>query len=123
MGSDTPVVEIPQWVSPPGGAEDGGHGTQTLMGWDVVVPTYWVGAGNIGTGGDRGIYQPSPENGHAIHCNLSYHVLVSGGGAESSNALIQLMVGAARSGYPWDNSGACSREGGGGHKNRRQREI
>ena len=49
---------------------------------------------------------------------------MSGGGAESRADPIQAMVGAARSGYPGDKSGACSRGkgmGGWGWRNRRER--
>ena len=61
-----------------------------------------------------GIYQPPPEHGHTIHCDLSYHGLVSGSGAETGNAPIQAMVGADRPGYTGYKSGACSSRGGGG---------
>ena len=80
------------------------------------VYTHWGGAENGGAGGDRGVYNPSPEHGRTLHCNSSYHGLVSGGGAEAGTAPIQGMVGVARSGYPGDNGRADSRggEAGGG---------
>ena len=46
---------------------DDRHGPQTSVRWDIGVPTHWGGAGNGGTGGDWGIYNPPPENGHTIH--------------------------------------------------------
>ena len=48
MGDDHPDGEVPQGFPPPGGTVDGGHGPQTLMGWDMGVPTHWGGAGNSG---------------------------------------------------------------------------
>ena len=108
-----PVGEIPRGVSPPGGAEDGGHGTQKLTGWDMGVPTHWDGDGNGGTGGDWGVYLPLPENGCTTHCDSYYHGLVFSSRAESRNAPIQAMVGSARPGYPGDTGGTCSSRGGG----------
>ena len=46
-----------------------------------------------------------PEHGRTIHWNLSYHVLVSGDGAEAGTATIKAMVEASRFGYPRDKSG------------------
>ena len=43
-----------------------------------------------------------------MHCNSSYHGLVSGGGSESGNTTIAEMVGASRSGYPRYKSEARS---------------
>ena len=95
VGPDPQVGEIPQGVSSPGGASDGGNGNQTLAGRDVGIPTHWSGAVNGGTGGDRGIYLPPPEHGRAIQCEPSYHGIVFGGRSEAGNAPIQVMVGAA----------------------------
>ena len=55
------------------GTADGGNGPQTLAGQDVGVPTYWIGSGNIGTGGYLSIYRPTPEHSRA------YHGIVFGG--------------------------------------------
>ena len=88
MVPDPLVGEISLGVSPPGGAEDVSHGSQTLVVRYVSVPTYWVGAGNGGNGGDRGIYGLPPEHRRVIHCNPSYPRLVFGGRAESGNVLI-----------------------------------
>ena len=52
------------------------------------VPTHRGGAGNGGTEGYWGIYCPPPEHVYAIHCDLSYHGLVSGSVAEARNAPI-----------------------------------
>ena len=82
----------------------------------MSVPNHWGGAGNGGTGGDRGIYHPPLEQGLTIYCDLSYHGLVSGDGAESGNAPIQAMVGASRPGYPGDKGRACSSRGGVGDR-------
>ena len=62
-----------------GGAADGGHGYQTSTGWDMSVYTHWDSAINGGTGGDWGEHCPQPEHSRTIHCELSYHGLVSGG--------------------------------------------
>ena len=95
MGSDTMVVEIPQWVSPPGSAADGGHIPQMSVGRDVGVPTHWVGTGNGVIGGDWGVYCLPPKHICTIHCDPSYHGLVFGSGEEAGNAPIQTMVVAA----------------------------
>ena len=100
MGSERPVLELPQGVLSLGGATDGRHGPQNSMRWDMVVTTHWGGAGNGGTIGDWGIYLPPTEHGHTIHCGSSYHELVSVIRAETGNSPIQAMVGAARSRYP-----------------------
>ena len=92
MGSDPPFGEIPQGVSPLGGAADGGHGLQMSARWDMGVTTHWGGAGNGGTGGYWGIYCPPPEHGRAINCDSSYHGIVSEGGGEAGNAPIQAMA-------------------------------
>ena len=39
-GYDPPVGEIPQGVSPPGGATDGRYVTQTSEGWDVGISNH-----------------------------------------------------------------------------------
>ena len=44
---------------------------------------------------------------------------MSVGGVEAGNAPVQVIVGAARSGYPRDKIGECSRLGVGGNGNRR----
>ena len=85
-------------------------------GRDQGVPTYWGGAGNGGTGGDRGIYLLPPEHGRAINCNPSDHGLVFGGGEEAGNLYFQAMVGAYRPGYHGDQGGSGSRGGGGGYE-------
>ena len=85
MGSDPPIVEISRWVSPPGGAADGGHGPKNSAGQDVGVLTHLGGAGNGGAIGYQVIYILLIEHGCAIHYNLSYHELVFGGGEEASN--------------------------------------
>ena len=103
-------------MSTPGGVEYGGNGTQTSEVWDVGVPTHWSGAGNGGTGGDRGLYRPLSEHGCAIHCDPSYHGLVFGGGAESRNLPIWVMVGSARPGY-YEDKGRTGIHGGGGGGN------
>ena len=77
MVSDPPVGEIPQGVSPPGVAADGGYGPETSAIWDVRVTTHWGGDGNCGTGGYWDIYRPPTEHGRTIHCDSPYHVLVS----------------------------------------------
>ena len=89
------------------------------------VYTHWGGAENGGAGGDRGVYNPSPEHGRTLHCNSSYHGLVSGGGAEAGTAPIQAMLGASYSRYPGDKGGASRKRGGGRRqvqKNQRDRE-
>ena len=40
------------------------------------------------------VYRLSPEHGRTIHCDSSYHGLVSCGGAEAGTAPIKAMVGA-----------------------------
>ena len=60
VGTEPPVVEIPQGLPPLGGAADGGHGPQTSTGWDMGVYIHWGGAGNDGGGGDWGVYPPPP---------------------------------------------------------------
>ena len=101
-------------VSPPGGMADGRHGPQTSAGQGVGVPRHWSGAGNGGTGGDRGIYRLSPEHGCTIHCDPSYHGLVIGGRAESGNTPIQAIVRTARPGCHGDQVRAGSCVGGEG---------
>ena len=91
------------------------------------VPTHWSGAGNGGTGGDRGIYHPPPEDGCAINCKPSYHGIVFGGGAEFGNAPIKEMMGTDRPVYNGYQGGAGSRigeegYGGGGDRSRRERD-
>ena len=107
VGSDPMVGEIPQGVSTPGGVADGRLGPQTSMGSDMGVYTPWGVPNNGGTVGNQGVYFPPPEHGCKIHCDLSYHGLVSVGRAEARNAPIQVMVGSARLGYPVDKGGAC----------------
>ena len=53
-----------------------------------------------------GVYRSPEKLGRTIHCNSPYPGLVSGSGADASNATIKAMVGAARSGYLRDNIGA-----------------
>ena len=113
MGIEPPYGEIPRGVSPPGGTEDGRHGTQTLVRLGVVVPTHWGSAGYGGPGVYRSIYFPMPEHGRAIHCYQSYHGRVFGGIAESGNVPIHAMVGVACPGYYGDQGGAGSHVGGG----------
>ena len=62
------------------------------------------------------MYFPPPEHGHTIHCDSSYHGLMSGNGVEAGTVNIKVMVGAARSEYPRDKIRACisGSEGGGG---------
>ena len=125
VSPDPLVGEGPCGVSPTGGTADGGHGTQTSAGQYVGVPNHWSGAGNGGTGGDRGIFCPPPEHRRAIHCDPSYHGLVSSDRAEYGNAPIQAMVGTSRPGYHGDQGGAdiCGGTGGdGGGENRSRRE-
>ena len=62
------------------------------------------------------LHRPPSEQGRTVHCNSSYHRIVSGGGAEARTAPIQAMVRADRSGYSGDKGGACSSRGGGGGK-------
>ena len=117
-GNDPLNGEGPQGFPPPGGTVDGGHETQTSTGGDMGVPTHWGGAGNGGAGQDGGVYRPPPEHSRTIHYDSSYHGLVSGGRAEARTATIKAMVGEACSGYPRDNSGACSSRGGEGDRGR-----
>ena len=112
MVPDPPVGEVPRGVSPPGDTADGGHGTQTSALQDMGVPTNWSGVGDDGYRGYRVIYPLPQEHDRAIHCDLSYHGLVFGGGAESRNAPIQVMVGTDHLGYHWDQDGAGSHRGG-----------
>ena len=119
FGSETwvmtpPVGENSRGVSPPGCASNGRHRLQTPTIRDMGVPTHWGGTGNGGTGGDQGINRPPPEHGCAIHCDLFYNGLVTGGGAKSGNAPIPAIVGESRPGYPRDKGGVCSNGGGGG---------
>ena len=79
----------------------------------MAISIHWGGAGDSGTRIDWDIYIPPPEHGRTIHCNSSYHGLVSGGGAEAGGAALAEMVGAARSTYPRDKSGARGRGYGG----------
>ena len=95
MGIDPLVGEGPRGVSPPVDAADGGHGPQTSSTQDMDLTTHWGRSGSGGTGGYWDIYFPSPEYGPAIHCDLSYHGLVLGGGAEAGNATTQAMVRAS----------------------------
>ena len=60
------------------------------------------------------IYRPPTEHVRTVHCDSSYHGLVSGGGAEAGNVPIQAMVGASPPGYPGDKGRACRSRGGGG---------
>ena len=102
MGLDPPIVEVPRGVSTPGGTADVGHGPQTPDGQDLGVPIYWISAGSGWIGVDLVIYCPPPDHGSAIHCDLSYHGLVFGGGADSGNAPIQVVVVTAVLGYHGD---------------------
>ena len=43
-----------------------------------------------------------PEHCRKIYCDSSYHVLVSGGGAEAGSATLKEMMGASLSIYPRD---------------------
>ena len=76
------------------------------------VYTHWGGAGNVGAGGDHSVYRPPLEHGCIVHCESSYHGLVSSGGAEAGTAYIQAMVGADRPGYTGDKGRACIIGGG-----------
>ena len=87
---------------------DGRHGPQTSIGWDMGVYTHWVVYGNVGDGGDRGVYLSPPEHGRTVNCGLSYHGLFSSGRAESGTASIQEMVGSDCSGYTGDKVRAGS---------------
>ena len=126
MVTDSQVGEPPQGFPPPGSAADGRQGAQTSTGWDMGVYTHWGGAGIGGAGGDWGVYHPPLEQSCTVHCNLSYHGLMSGGGAESGNTHIHAMVASARSGYPGGEGGECNSGWGEvrrGQKNWREREI
>ena len=93
-------------VSPPGGAAVANHGPQTSVGQEVGIPTHWGSSVNSGAVGDWSIYRPLPEHVREINCDLSYHELVFGGGAEAGNAPIQVIGGASRHGYHEDQGGA-----------------
>ena len=77
------------------------------------VFTHWGSAGDDGTRRDWGLYFPPPEHSTKIHCNLSYHVIVSGGGAEDRNEDIVEMGGASHYINHRDMIGACGRGDGG----------
>ena len=94
--------------------EDGGHGPRMSTEWYMDITTHWGGAGDSGIRCDQGVYCPSPEHGCTIYFELSYHRLVSGSGSEARNATLAELLGAARSEYPRDKSGACSSGDGGG---------
>ena len=72
---------------------------------------------------------PPREHSHTLHCNSSYHVLVSGIIVESWTVPIQAMVGAACSENPEDKLGSCSSRVEGidgsrrGQKNWREKEM
>ena len=107
MGGDPPAGEVPFWLPPPGVPEDGRHGPLTTIGHYMGISTHWGGAGDGGTRRYWGVYLSPPEHGRTTHCNSSYHILVSGGGAEAGDAALAEMVVAACSRYPSNNSGAC----------------
>ena len=85
---DPVVGESSRGFPTPGGSVDGGHGPQIPTGWDMGVYTHWGGSGNGGSGGDRGLYRPPQEHGLTVHCDLSYHGLVSDDGAKAETAPI-----------------------------------
>ena len=58
----------------------------------------------------------TPEHVCTIHCDLSYRGLVSGGGAEASNATLAEIMVAFRSRYTRDNRRARSIGDGGGDR-------
>ena len=74
--------------------------------WNMGISTLWGGASDDGNRIDWGLYCSLPEHGHTIHCNSSYHVLVSGGKSEDKDAAIAEVMGADLSRYPMDKSGA-----------------
>ena len=95
MVNDPPFGESYRGFPPPGGAADGGHVPQTSTVWDIGVYAHWGRAGNCGAGVDHSVYCPPPEHDCTVHCDLSYHGLVSGGGAEAGTAPIQEVAGVA----------------------------
>ena len=72
--------EFPCGIPPLVNIADGGHGPQTPTERYMVITTHWVGAGDGGLRIDWVLYRLPSEHGHTIHCDLSYHGLVSGGG-------------------------------------------
>ena len=64
----------------------------------------------VGGGGDWGVYRLIPEHSCTVHCDSSYHELVSGGGEESGTAYIQAIVGADSLGYLEDLDRKFSRK-------------
>ena len=91
---------------------DGGHGTQMSMGWDMGAPIHLGGTVNGGSVKYQGVHHPSPEHSRTVHCNSSYHGLVSGGGAGAWTETSKLMVRSNNYVYLRDKSGACRRGGG-----------
>ena len=87
------------------------------------VYNHWGGAGNGGAVEEWGVYCPLPEHGRTVHCDSSYHGIVSGIGVEDGTATIQAMVVSASYVYKGDKSGACSNGGGGGDGYGRLRGI
>ena len=58
------------------------------------VSIQWGGAGDGDTRRDQGVYHLSQEHGLTINYDLSYHGIVSGGGAEDRDAALgDTMVG------------------------------
>ena len=89
------------------------------------VCNHWGGTVNVRAGGDRVVYHVTPEKNHIIHCDSSYHELMSGTILESETVPFQKMAGASRPVYPMDKGGACSSGDGDRirvNKNQRERE-
>ena len=107
VGGDLPYGEVPLGIPPPGGPADGGHGPQTPIEQDMGISAHCGGAGDSGTKIYWCLYRPPSEHGYTIHCHLFYNRLVSGSGAEASNAAFAEMVGEACSICPRDKSSAC----------------
>ena len=82
------------------------------------IYNHWGGAGDSGTRRYQGVYCPSLEHGRTIHCESSYHRLVSGGGEEAGDEYLTDMAVAACSRYPMDKSGKRGRRDGGGERYR-----
>ena len=81
MGGDPLVGEVPHGLPTSSGLEYGRNGPRMPTGQYMSILTHWGGAGNGGIRLYWGIYCLSPEHGRTIHFNLSYHGLVSVGGA------------------------------------------
>ena len=119
MGGDPPSVEGPCGLPPTGGPVDSGLVTQTPTERDMSISTHLDDDGNGGTRRYQGLYYALTEHGCTTHYDLSYHGIVSGGGAEARDAALAEMMGAARSIYPRDkistsDIGYGGRDGDGG---------